>query len=129
MKCILVVEDDPAIRRLATDLLEDEGYEVRTAATGAEGLKVLEAMRPLLPDLIVLDLMMPVMDGPTFHSKLPSDARRVPMLVLSGSRGAKATAARLGADILAKPFDLDELVARVDRAVRNGHVAPARERA
>lgn len=126
MKRILVVEDDPAIRRLATDLLEDEGYEVHTAASGADGLKVLEALRPDLPDLIILDLMMPVMDGPTFHARLSEDVRRVPLLVLSGSRGAKATAARLGADILAKPFDLDELVERVAHAVNTAPAAVRR---
>lgn len=123
MKRILVVEDDPAIRRLATDLLKDEGYEVCTAATGAEGLDVIEDLRPTLPDLTVLDLMMPVMDGPTFHARLPEDARRVPLLVLSGSRAALDTATRLGADILVKPFDLDDLVARVARAVGD-RVAP-----
>src|SRR5690606_2764115 len=85
---VLVVEDDLAIRRLAMDLLEDEGYEVRTADSGAAALEIMETWRP---SLIVLDLMMPVMDGPTFHANLPEDARDIPILVLSGSRTARET--------------------------------------
>lgn len=117
MKRILVVEDDDAIRRLASDLLTDEGYEVRTARTGQEGLDVLAAWLPEMPDLILLDLMMPVMDGETFHQHLPETARAIPVLVLSGSRGAHEAAARLGAAILQKPFDLDDLLRCVETTI------------
>ncbi len=114
MSRILVVEDDVAIRRLAHDLLSDEGYEVATACTGQEALDLLAEWYPECPDLILLDLMMPVMDGETFYRHLPSEARSIPILVLSGSRGAREAAMRLGAAIIQKPFDLDDLLQRVE---------------
>src|SRR4051794_21638581 len=61
---VLVVDDEPAVGRVVSDLLGDEGYEVRWATNGEEALRVLDVW---LPDVIVLDLMMPVMDGPSFR--------------------------------------------------------------
>ena len=114
-KRVLVVDDEPSVAQVVVDALADEGYEVRWAANGREALAVLGAW---LPDLIVLDLMMPVMDGRAFRAaqrRLPGAAARVPVLVLSGMREARATAEALGAAALTKPFDLDDLVATVDR--------------
>jgi DNA-binding response OmpR family regulator len=120
---VLVVDDDPAIRGLVADALRGEGYAVDMAAHGREAL---EAMRVRRPATIVLDLMMPVMDGFSFieechKEKLCVD---VPIVVISAVQDALR---RIG-DIpvhacMAKPFDLDDLVRLVGRyAQPNGHV-------
>jgi CheY-like chemotaxis protein len=115
-KRVLVVDDESSVAQVVVDALADEGYEVRWAANGREALAVLGAW---LPDLIVLDLMMPVMDGRAFRAAqrhLSGPAATVAVLVLSGMREARATAEALGAAAaLTKPFDLDDLVATVDR--------------
>ena len=112
---ILVVEDDAAIGSLLQDAMIDEGYEVRHAPDGLQGLAVLESWRP---NVIVLDLMMPVMDGETFRHEQHRRglADDVPLLILSASRRALEVAADLGAAaVVRKPFDLDELVNLVNR--------------
>jgi two-component system response regulator MprA len=112
---ILVVEDDAAIGSLLQDAMADEGYEVRHAPDGLQGLVVLESWRP---NAIVLDLMMPVMDGETFRheQRRRGLADDVPLLILSASRRALEVAADLGAAaVVRKPFDLDELVNLVNR--------------
>ena len=107
---ILVVDDDVAIRGLVRLVLEDEGYDVVEAENGASGLEVAEHHRP---DLIVLDLAMPVMDGRTFFKRIrASRCRDVPVIVVS----ALTEGREVGADAaLEKPFDPDALVAEVER--------------
>ena len=118
MPQILVVEDDDAIRGLVGDVLRDAGYQVREAR---HGLEALEQVRDGQPDLIVLDLMMPVMDGWTFVEECRSRkyCEGVPILVTSASHDLPRTAERLLAygvrTCLAKPFDLDGLLALVER--------------
>ncbi|MEX1022111.1 MAG: response regulator transcription factor [Dehalococcoidia bacterium] len=117
---VLVLEDEDSIRRLTVDLLTDEGFEVRAAPDGRQGLAILDEWRP---DVIVLDLMMPVMDGRAFHAALRSAASgsRVPIVVLSGARQASVIGEELGAvATIVKPFDLDEFVAAVSDAARAG---------
>lgn len=115
---VLVIEDDSAVGRVVADALADEGYEVRWARNGREGLAALAGW---LPDLIVLDLMMPVMDGWAFHAaqqRLAGEAARVPVLVLSGARELAAKAAALDAvATITKPFDLEEIVQMVARVI------------
>jgi DNA-binding response OmpR family regulator len=114
---VLVIEDDADIRGMITEALECGGYEVVQARDGAEGLRVA---REQLPDLIVLDLMMPVMDGVTFRVIQRQDRTlaRIPVIVVSALRPDSQP----GLDALAflqKPFDLEELyriVARYDNA-------------
>ncbi len=114
MPQILVVEDDEAIRGLVTEVLRDDGYDVREAANGAEALEYVSGHRP---DLIVLDLMMPVMDGWKFRM----EQRRagyddVPVLVLTASRNAADSKDALGAvERLQKPFDLRHLLDTINR--------------
>ena len=118
MPDILVVEDDDAIRTLVAEVLEDDGYRVREATNGAEAL---ERLREERPDLIVLDLMMPVMDGWTFVN----ECRRlrwcgeVPIVVTSASHDLPRTAEQLRSlgvrNCLAKPFELDGLLELVER--------------
>jgi DNA-binding response OmpR family regulator len=113
---VLVVEDDPAIRALVRDVLHDSGYTVATAETGDQAL---EQMREQRPDLVLLDLMLPGMNGWTFLRTRERDRQlaTVPVLVISAS-GPTGTghAQELGAPVfLDKPFDLVELLAEVKR--------------
>jgi CheY-like chemotaxis protein len=116
MPDILVVEDDDAIRALVAEILEDDGYRVREAANG---LEALERLREKQPDLIVLDLMMPVMDGWTFVNECQRWCGEVPILVTSASHDLARTAERLSGlgvrTCVAKPFELDALLALVER--------------
>jgi CheY-like chemotaxis protein len=113
---ILVVEDEESIAQFVTDVLEDVGYEVRRASNGREGLELLAAW---LPDLIVLDLMMPVLDGRGFRERqleLDHGRGRIPVIVLSGAREARAIADELHvAATLTKPFDIDDLLRTIER--------------
>jgi two-component system, chemotaxis family, chemotaxis protein CheY len=113
---ILIIEDEDAIGQVVTDVLTLEGYVVRRAKNGREALELL---REWLPRLILLDLMMPVMDGGAFRSaqrQLGGDAANVPVIVLSGAREVRARAAELCAvEALSKPFELHEVVEAVGR--------------
>jgi two-component system, chemotaxis family, chemotaxis protein CheY len=111
---VLVVDDDPDILDALSEILEVEGYEVQRARNGREALERLEQM---LPDVVLLDLMMPVMDGWEFARNL-SPAARPPIIVLSADRNVSTRAREIGAlEWLAKPFELSDLLAAVRRAV------------
>jgi CheY-like chemotaxis protein len=123
-KRILVVDDDRAIRTLLSDALDLEGYAVTTAINGADALARLDVA---VPDAIVLDLMMPVMDGRTFLRHCHADPRYAgtPVLVLSASHNLTDLAPELDARAcMAKPFDIDVLLAVVDRLVAPIQDAP-----
>lgn len=128
MTRILIIEDN---RNLATGLrnnLEIEGYEVDVAADGATGLAVARSREP---DLIVLDLMLPGMDGYRVLKTLREDGLDVPVLILSarGEETDKVLGFHLGADdYVAKPFGLLELLARVDALLRRAQTAGAKLR-
>ena len=115
---ILVVEDDEAIRGLLAEVLRDDGYDVGEAANGVEALAYLDDHKP---DLIVLDLMMPVMDGWTFVEECHRHeyCRDIPIVVTSASHDLPRTSERLRAygvrTCLAKPFDVEGLLALVER--------------
>ena len=114
-KCILVVDDEDSIREALTDTLEFEGYRVESAANGQQALAMVRATRP---DAIVLDLMMPVMDGWTFmqECRKDPDCECTPVLVISAHRALQETTSTLDVQAcLAKPFDLDVLVGAVER--------------
>jgi DNA-binding response OmpR family regulator len=113
---ILVVDDEPLIRTLVTIALEEEGYEVDMAADGSEAL-VKARSRP--PQAIVLDLMMPVMDGWDFLAAWQGQptSQMVPVVVISAG-GRRAEQAPLDVQAyLTKPFDIDRLVATVSSLV------------
>lgn len=121
---ILVVDDEPPIVRLIKAKLRLDGYEVLTASHGAEALAILERDSP---DLVVLDVMMPDMDGfETLrrirkHSQVP-----VVMLTARGSDADKLKGLQSGADdYITKPFNPDELEARVAAVLRRTAGAPA----
>ncbi len=111
---ILVVDDDIDIRDAMCLVLQHNGYRTVSASNGEEALRALSDGAPV--DLILLDMMMPVMDGWGFRSSLsdrPSMAQ-IPVVVLTGDGRAPAKAASIGAaGYLRKPLDLDELLAMV----------------
>jgi two-component system OmpR family response regulator len=122
---VLVVDDDPAIRGLVGDALRDEGFSVDLAAHGREAL---EAMRARRPATVVLDLMMPIMDGFSFmeacHSEQLCD--NVPIVVITAVHDALQRIHEVPVHAcIAKPFDLAELVRTVGQFARpaNGHLA------
>lgn len=114
---ILVVDDDPDILEALSEILEAEGFEIRRARNGKEALDRLE---PDPPRLILLDLMMPVMDGWEFSQRMrqrPSVAD-IPVIVLSADRNVGNKAVDIGAvGHLAKPFELNDLLDMVRRAL------------
>jgi len=117
---VLVIDDDWDIRELVQIILEDAGYTVTLAPDGEAALDVLQhAAR--LPDVILLDLRMPIMDGRTFRQHQLADPvwRTIPVVLLSADREVDAVAAALGgAAVLAKPFMLRVLLHTVQQQVR-----------
>lgn len=114
---ILLVDDDVPIQKAVAPLLRSRGYEVEVASTGADALK-MTATHP--PDLIVLDLGLPDLEGTEVCRRIRADAS-MPIIVLSarGSEGDKVAALDLGADdYVTKPFSPEELLARIRVALR-----------
>jgi DNA-binding response OmpR family regulator len=122
---VVVVDDERSIRELLELGLAREGYVVRSAADGAQALTLVAEW---CPDVIVLDVMMPKIDG---FALLPMLRRRtqapIIMLTARGDIADRVAGLRGGADdYLAKPFDLEELLARLDAALRRPHLADPR---
>jgi CheY-like chemotaxis protein len=109
---VLVVDDDESIRQIVRMCLGDEGYEVFEAANGLDALALLPDCRP---DLILLDLRMPVMDGWEFARQYRlGPGPHVPIIAFIAALNAELEAADLeAANILAKPFDIEDLLAMV----------------
>jgi len=117
---ILVVDDEPGIRTVLASSLEFEGYAVRTAADGRAALTEVERARP---DLVLLDILMPGLDGLTACRRLRAADPHLPVLMLTARdlTGDRVAGLDAGADdYLAKPFELDELLARVRALLRRG---------
>lgn len=116
-RAVLVVEDDPVLLDCLAATLEDEGYRVLRARHGREALGLLAGGER--PGLILLDMNMPVMDGWRFadeYRRLPGP--HAPILVATAAHDPRDRLAEIGAlDVLAKPFDLDVLVAAVERCM------------
>ncbi len=116
---VLVVDDDPDILEAICDILGTESYRVARARNGMEALERVDAERP---DVILLDLMMPVMDGVTFAHALrqrPAVAD-VPILVISADGNPQRAASVNPRGYLAKPFDIDALLEHVAEITRGG---------
>ncbi|MFG2713594.1 response regulator transcription factor [Streptomyces goshikiensis] len=120
---ILVVDDEPEVRAAVEDGLSVEGYEVRGAADGLDALTQMAWE----PDAIVLDVMMPVLDGLAVCRQLRAMGDRTPVLVLTALDSVSERVDGLDAgadDYLVKPFALDELVARVRALLRRAGPGP-----
>lgn len=117
MTRVLVIDDDPGIRRLISYALADEGYTVDEAAEGKAALELVSAQHP---DIILLDMKMPGIDGWEF-AKLYREryARQAPIIVLTAAQDAARRSADIDAQAyVSKPFELDDLVARVSAVAR-----------
>lgn len=114
---VLIVEDDRNIAELLQMYLEKEGYSVTTASDGGKGL---EKFRAIKPDLVLLDVMMPVMDGWTLCRTIRAESQ-TPMIMLTakGETDDKVTGLKTGADdYITKPFEMKEVLARIEAVLR-----------
>jgi CheY-like chemotaxis protein len=126
---ILLIDDDPDLRQCLVDVLEDEGYEIRTAWSGREALSLLETEAQSPPSLILLDLMMPDLNGWQFHEQQQKNPRlaAIPVLVVTASRGFGTKLP--GSDVLLKPFSVESVLEKVKElapGADGGGGAPAR---
>ena len=114
---ILIVEDEVNIAELLHLYLEKEGYETQTAPDGG---KAVELFRPFAPDLVLLDIMLPVMDGWSVLKKIRAESKTpVIMLTAKGETGDKVTGLEQGADdYIVKPFETKEVLARIHAVLR-----------
>ena len=125
---MLVVDDEQAIAELVATALRYEGFEPSTAADGRAALDAVESFRP---DLIVLDVMLPDLDGFEVQRRLVDRGQRVPVLFLTARDATEDKVRGLsvgGDDYVTKPFSLEELVARI-RAILRRAAARRRSRA
>ena len=114
---LLVVDDEPNIRELFSASLRMAGFEVLTAADGKEALRVAEESSP---DLVMLDVMLPDLDGLAVAGRLRSRGRRVPVLFVTAKDTPEDRLAGLGLgeDYVTKPFSLEETIARIRAVLR-----------
>jgi CheY-like chemotaxis protein len=114
---VLIVDDDYAIRMMLTEALEDAGYHVMSAENGSQALTLLREL-PTPPSVILLDLMMPVMNGWTFYMEQQADAQlaAIPVIILSARPNLQHEAFMMTVnEFLQKPVDIVSLLAIVDR--------------
>ena len=122
---ILVVDDERAVRESLRRALELEGYEIELAADGREALDRLQANGDVQPDAVILDMLMPVVDGLEVCRRLRGSGNHVPVLMLTARDEIENRVAGLDAgadDYVTKPFALEELVARVRALLRRTSV-------
>jgi len=115
---IIVVEDDHQLREVIAETLREDGYAVETAENGTVAL---ELVRGFTPDLLVIDLMMPHMNGEEFTEQVRQieGLESVPIIVVSAARSGAEVGTRIGAvEYLGKPFDIFELGERITQLLR-----------
>jgi DNA-binding response OmpR family regulator len=123
---LLVVEDDDALRSLLARRFEDAGYTVETAATGPDALR---AVASAVPDLVLLDVMLPGLDGLDVCRRLRADHALLPILLLTARADEldRVVGLEVGADdYITKPFSVQEVVARVRAALRRSRAVTER---
>ena len=123
MHTVLIAEDDEALRTALSRALKFEGYEIVTANDGAEAL---EAVKETEPDVIILDIMMPHVDGLSACRRMRSKGITTPILMLTAKQDVSDRVAGLDAgadDYLAKPYALEELLARLRALLRRNEPA------
>jgi DNA-binding response OmpR family regulator len=134
---ILVVDDEPMVRETLGQVLTEEGYVVDVAVDGEDALDRVHAAKP---DAILLDLMMPGMNGRQFLQALRNDAayQQVPVLIMTAVHGLEVNLASIGAsEVVEKPFDVDDLLNKValavyrsrdaERLAKGAYLTPAHE--
>jgi DNA-binding response OmpR family regulator len=121
---VLVVEDDPDIRAMLAECLRAH-YTVRVAADGARALQLLSRQEF---DALVVDLELPVLSGVTLIRMLRERGVSTPVLMVSGSPGARELAHQLDAVFVSKPFDVDEFEVTLDELIEDGEATFARVR-
>jgi len=110
---ILVVDDDPTILATVSEVLDMEGFAVMTATNGAEALVAVDQT---VPSLVLLDMRMPVLDGWGFMRAIRERGLTLTVIVMTAAADARRWGREIGADgVLAKPFDIDELVRAVQQ--------------
>ncbi|MGO9856110.1 MAG: response regulator transcription factor, partial [Acidimicrobiales bacterium] len=122
---ILVVDDEPNIAELLSAALSFEGYQVGVAATGAEAI---EQVRSFRPNLVMLDVMLPDLDGTEVCRRLRNQGEQMPIVFLTArdTTQDKVEGLSMGDDYVTKPFSIEELMARVGAILRRaGEVAAA----
>ena len=124
---VLVVEDDRNIAELLQMYLEKEGYAVTVAADGGQGLT---KFRSIQPDLVLLDVMMPVMDGWTVCKSIRAESQTpIIMLTAKGETDDKVMGLKTGADdYITKPFEMKEVLARIEAVLRRTGAAPVEKK-
>ena len=122
---VLVVDDDADMLDVMKFVLDEAGYSVRSAGNGKQAL---EATAAQVPALVLLDMLMPVMDGWQCARELRARYGHIPIVVVTAAENARAFGAEVGADdVLPKPFEIDDLLQVVERHVAKpapSHPAP-----
>jgi len=123
---VIVVDDEPSIREICADVLSSEGYQVSTAKNGREAVEIV-AQEPV--DLVLMDIMMPVMDGLAACKAIKADerTRHVPVVIMSAAHNLRERVGEvqyIAAAIVPKPFDFDQLLDTVERLVCRCEHAP-----
>lgn len=119
MATVLVVDDEPVIRSLVTEVLQGEGHLVFSADCGAQALSLFRSHSEI--DLLVSDIAMPEMDGPSLARRLRAERPGLPVLLMSGSCQNGQVNNRF--EFLSKPFSITELLTRVRRLAERLHAA------
>jgi two-component system phosphate regulon response regulator OmpR len=116
---ILVVEDDPTLRRIIREVLEDEGFTVESTPNGSEAVRLARHRKPAL---VVLDMVLPGANGSVVAGAIrEAHGAAPPILLISADAGARRKARHVGAfAFLAKPLELDELIAAVRQGLQEG---------
>ena len=110
MPTVLVVDDEPLMRSMMTQVLQQEGFSVLTAACGSEGLKLFRAHRHEI-DLLITDIVMPEMDGPSLAANVRAECPDMPVLLMSGYCDSRQLQSDF--EFLPKPFSIADLLNRV----------------
>jgi len=124
---VLVVDDEPSIRELVSTVLRYEGFEVSEADSGRGALEGVERHRP---DVLVLDVMLPDLDGFEVHRRLDERGHRLPVVFLTARDSVEDRVRGLtigGDDYLTKPFSIDELLARIRAVLRRSQPSAERQ--
>lgn len=113
---ILIIDDSKDMRSLLKVILESKGYEANCSSNGEEALNILKS-NAKLPDLILLDLRMPIMDGFEFLKRQRENPKLkdIPVVVMSGDDETESNELTTGSALLMKPFDLRSVIATVDK--------------